>query len=311
MEEMMVCKKCGDEKELAEFRGGKLMCKKCYAKIRSEKNKKPKRLAGFCKYCNTQKTIGDFYTNRAACKKCICDAKRKSKKSTKICKVCENNFKLEELAIHSIKDNKISYRSYCIQCYEKYKADESTKYKKNNSESLILYHRNYMAEKRQNDLGFKLHGIVAKTVLEMLKKNDTSKDDKSCNEFLEFTSDQIVEYLMNHPEKEWWMNENNHGNYNSQIWNDSDPATWTWQLDHIIPRSLFKYISMSDIDFKICWSLENLRPLSAKQNLLDGATKIRHKDPQILKLLDEKRKKLQEELIMIQNDKQINEVISC
>jgi hypothetical protein len=50
-----------------------------------------------------------------------------------------------------------------------------------------------------------------------------------------------------------------------------------WNLDHIIPNSEFKYISIQDDEFKKCWSLSNLRPLSAKQNVLDGANKIRHK----------------------------------
>jgi len=29
--------------------------------------------------------------------------------------------------------------------------------------------------------------------------------------------------------------------------------------------------------FRDCWALSNLRPYSAKQNQLDGATKLRHK----------------------------------
>jgi hypothetical protein len=33
---------------------------------------------------------------------------------------------------------------------------------------------------------------------------------------------------------------------------------------------------MEDDNFKKCWALNNLRPLSAKQNILDGTTKIRH-----------------------------------
>ena len=36
------------------------------------------------------------------------------------------------------------------------------------------------------------------------------------------------------------------------------------------------YSSMEDLEFQKCWALENLRPLSAKQNQLDGVTKIRH-----------------------------------
>lgn len=41
-------------------------------------------------------------------------------------------------------------------------------------------------------------------------------------------------------------------------------------LDHIMPHS------MKDDNFKECWALENLRPLSAKQNHYDSYTKIRH-----------------------------------
>jgi len=72
------------------------------------------------------------------------------------------------------------------------------------------------------------------------------------------------------------MTWNNQGVYNKNMWNDNDSSTWTWQIDHIIPHFTFKYISIEDENFKKCWALENLRPLSAKQNLLDGVTKLRH-----------------------------------
>lgn len=38
-------------------------------------------------------------------------------------------------------------------------------------------------------------------------------------------------------------------------------------IDHIIPVSKFQYASVNDPDFKACWSLGNLRPLWAKDNL--------------------------------------------
>ena len=72
------------------------------------------------------------------------------------------------------------------------------------------------------------------------------------------------------------MTWNNQGKYNPEIWNDSDQSTWTWQLDHIIPQSDLPYASMEDDNFKKCWSLENLRPYSAKQNLIDGSKRLRH-----------------------------------
>jgi hypothetical protein len=59
------------------------------------------------------------------------------------------------------------------------------------------------------------------------------------------------------------MNWENYGNY--------------WHIDHIVPHSIFQYTSMEDESFMKCWALSNLRPLEAKQNMSDGATRIRHK----------------------------------
>lgn len=73
------------------------------------------------------------------------------------------------------------------------------------------------------------------------------------------------------------MSWKNRGKYISKEWDDNDSTTWKWQLDHIIPQSDLPYDSMEHENFHKCWALSNLRPLSAKQNQLDGATKIRHK----------------------------------
>jgi len=73
------------------------------------------------------------------------------------------------------------------------------------------------------------------------------------------------------------MNWNNWGVYKSKNWNDNDSSTWTWQIDHIIPQSNLPYTSMEDENFKKSWDLNNLRPYSAKQNILDGISRVRHK----------------------------------
>lgn len=39
-----------------------------------------------------------------------------------------------------------------------------------------------------------------------------------------------------------------------------------WEIDHIIPKSQFQYKTEQDIEFKICWSLLNLRPLEKIAN---------------------------------------------
>lgn len=68
----------------------------------------------------------------------------------------------------------------------------------------------------------------------------------------------------------------NWGIYDKNKWDDNDQSTWTWQIDHIIPLSEFKYTSFEDESFKKCWALENLRPYSAKQNFIDGVMRTRH-----------------------------------
>jgi len=45
----------------------------------------------------------------------------------------------------------------------------------------------------------------------------------------------------------------------------------SWHIDHIRPIADFCFTSTEDPDFRICWSLWNLRPLWAKKNISKGA----------------------------------------
>lgn len=46
-----------------------------------------------------------------------------------------------------------------------------------------------------------------------------------------------------------------------------------WHIDHIVPRSSFSYKTPNDPDFKVCWSLDNIQPLWAIDNLKKGKGK--------------------------------------
>ena len=72
---------------------------------------------------------------------------------------------------------------------------------------------------------------------------------------------------------ESWMNWKNWGKYNPKIWNDNDQSTWTWNIDHIKPKSWFDIKKYGDNEFLECWSLNNLRPYSSKQNIIDNDRK--------------------------------------
>jgi hypothetical protein len=82
-----------------------------------------------------------------------------------------------------------------------------------------------------------------------------------------------MEELKNHLENQFesWMTWDNWGKYRPNHWDDNNSSTWTWQLDHIIPQRYFNYESMKDDSFIKCYGLSNLRPYSAKQNILKGS----------------------------------------
>lgn len=44
-----------------------------------------------------------------------------------------------------------------------------------------------------------------------------------------------------------------------------------WHIDHIRPIASFNYATPDDPEFKQCWSLSNLQPLWAKENMSKGA----------------------------------------
>lgn len=43
-----------------------------------------------------------------------------------------------------------------------------------------------------------------------------------------------------------------------------------WHIDHILPIASFSFSSADDPEFKACWSLGNLRPMWAKENISKG-----------------------------------------
>jgi len=107
-----------------------------------------------------------------------------------------------------------------------------------------------------------------------LKVKNSSKYNKSILQALPYTMEELKTYIETLFEP--WMTWENYGQYVPETWNCDDPATWTWNLDHIIPHSTFNYVVMEDRSFQDCWALSNLRPYSAKQNCLDGILRTRH-----------------------------------
>lgn len=260
-----------------------------------------------------QKSRGKIYVNNV-CIECMRQQQKEYRESNKVAKKKRDKDYYERvkltpefiLAASKYRDNnqirkqeydkkyrelhKEEYRNYCL-INKDHIATSRNKYyfihkveKKNSNRLWYLNNKKrkhklnsrYFTKRLTIDINFKLRYRVSRTVNTYLKLNNSSKCGNSILKFLPYSIDE----LKSHIEKQFepWMTWKNYGTYRADIWDDNDPATWSWNIDHIIPQSDLPYISMEDDNFKKCWMLDNLRPYSAKQNLLDGITKIRHGD---------------------------------
>lgn len=107
----------------------------------------------------------------------------------------------------------------------------------------------------------KVRSNIAGSIYSSLKYDTNSYIWK----YLPYSICELKEHLEN--KFEFWMNWSNRGKYISYVWDDNNPLSWTWQIDHIIPQSNFIFLSVSEQNFIDCWSLSNLRPISSKLNV--------------------------------------------
>lgn len=177
------------------------------------------------------------------------------------------------------KSSKDGHRNECLECrkviYQAYMKEYNKKYsidnrdrlndsaftrRSNNPESIRKKECSYSKKRRVENNCYKFmkyFHVKFMASLKTLKSNCMFK-------FVPFTLDDFLKHLES--QFEWWMTWSNYGTYRKSNWNDNDPSTWKWSLDHIIPQSQLKFSSYDDPNFNRCWALENLRPLSAKKN---------------------------------------------
>lgn len=152
-------------------------------------------------------------------------------------------------------------------------------------ESIKKSNIKYKKSKRKNDPIWACQKDASRQVLAKLKSVGSSKKGNSSSKYFPWTRNELKQHIENQfllPDNIIngiaWMTWQNRGDYNPETWDDNDPSTWTWQLDHIIPHSTFNYEIMDCQEFRDCWALSNLRPYPSKLNVTEGGSKIRHKE---------------------------------
>jgi hypothetical protein len=222
-----------------------------------------------CIKCECNKQICLFIKNKNICFDCnITYQKNYYKNNKEKIKKYKTNYRNNNKEQIKEKDKKYYiYNKEKIKTFNKLNKSKNKeyqkKYYKNNKNKLKEKDNKYKKYKYKTDLNYKLKSNISKSICEKLKKQNLKKL-KSTLKYVDYTIQDLKEHL----EKmfEPWMNWNNWGLYKASEWNDNDNTTWTWQIDHILPQSSFNFTDEEQI--KKCWELENLRPLSAKENIL-------------------------------------------
>lgn len=107
-------------------------------------------------------------------------------------------------------------------------------------------------EKIKNDPEYHAYKRMSKSIWHFLKMGGMTKGGKWID-LVGYSVEDLIQHLESQfDDKMTW---DNYGSY--------------WHIDHIVPKQYFLDHSLEDKEhlFQCCWSLENLRPLSAKDNL--------------------------------------------
>lgn len=113
------------------------------------------------------------------------------------------------------------------------------------------YNRKYYYRKTKKDNSYRLSRNVSRAIRGAVAGG---KDGRRWEELVGYTRAELVEHLEKQfDEKMSW---DNYGSY--------------WHIDHIVPKSSFKFNCYEDESFRRCWSLNNLQPLEAKENIRKG-----------------------------------------
>lgn len=186
-------------------------------------------------------------------------------KGLKWCSTCNCEKEFEEFG--RVKRNQDGRCHTCLVCAKKKREEylskpenlerEKERHKqwvKKNRERLRKYKVNHYKEKYKEDPSFRLHVCFSAMVYMTIR----DKEGRSSFSLVNYSKEELIKHLeAQFDENMTWEN---YGKY--------------WHIDHIIPRSYFDFQSYQDIEFKKCWSLANLRPLEASENMSKGAKLI-------------------------------------
>jgi hypothetical protein len=135
-------------------------------------------------------------------------------------------------------------------------AERKARYKAEHHDRMLAYSRSdhrrqllrqWEKARREADPGFVLSKRIAHGIRQAIKAGKTGRQWEAA---VGYTLHDLVRHIERQflPGMSW----ENHG---------------SWHIDHIQPISAFEFSSVDDPSFRECWSLSNLQPLWAEENM--------------------------------------------
>jgi len=170
----------------------------------------------------------------------------KKKECQRICRGCGKEFSIKTRGKYNYK------KGFCSKCakkqWEHNNLENGRERKKQWIQRNPEYMNQYYRRLRKESPKYRLDCNMGILIYQSLKGK---KAGRRWEKLVGYTLKDLIKHL----EKQFndKINWENYGNY--------------WHVDHIKPRSLFKYNVPEDSEFKECWALKNLQPLERIANL--------------------------------------------
>lgn len=194
--------------------------------------------------------------------------------NTKICIKCNQSKSMEDFYTHALsKDGRTPQCKECLKSYARqYQKDNKEKcltyikkWKQDNKEKNRLYVKTWAQRNPEKRREIKrkcdrkamlnpLHRLSNNVRGNMYQALKGKKAGRKWETLVGYTLQDLINHI--DPMLNKTMTWENYGN--------------TWHVDHIIPKSWFKYTSTDDPKFKECWALSNLQPKLKLDNSKKG-----------------------------------------
>lgn len=259
--DMKFCVKCEDDKPLSEFPkkkqrkdGYDTRCKECVNRLNRERAAKRNAEASTqnwpthktCNKCGESKLLDEFaktgegkYGRKGQCKKCHYEwEKNKAIEDPEWSEKRKNRFNKQQKEKYNNDDD-----------FRREKLKQKSEYKK--SEQGAEVRRKNQRKRYAEDPMYRLNNNTKTAVTFMLNSQGESKKYRATfGDILPYSQEEMMDSLAL-----LFIDGMTRGNHGE------------WATDHIIPKSKFLFSVSEDEAFQMCWTLGNLQPMWAADNI--------------------------------------------